>query len=242
MFNYKLTIQYDGSNYAGWQQQENAQTVQQVLDEAIQKITREKINLIGSGRTDAGVHALGQVANFRIENKLNMSRFQYSLNSILPKDISVTEICEVGENFHARFDAVSRSYLYLISKIKSPFYFCYSYFYSSDLDVLKLNKLSEQFIGEHDFTSFSKVDTDVNSMVCKVTEAKWRKIKNMFIFKIEANRFLYGMVRAIVGSILRAAKSDTGEQDLINIFSLKSRAAAGDAAPAKGLFLYKVKY
>ncbi|RJR09638.1 tRNA pseudouridine(38-40) synthase TruA [Candidatus Parcubacteria bacterium] len=242
MFNYKLTIQYDGTNYSGWQQQENAQTVQQVLDEAIQKITRQKIKLIGSGRTDSGVHALAQVANFRIENKLDVSRFLYSLNSVLPEDIAVAEICRVEEKFHARFDARSRSYLYLISKEKSPFYFRYSYFYSRDLDVLKLNKLSAQFVGEQDFTSFSKVDTEVNSKMCSVSEARWWKSKNIFIFKIEANRFLYGMVRAIVGSILRAAKSENGEEELKNIFSMKSREAAGDAAPAKGLFLYKVKY
>lgn len=242
MFNYRLTIQYDGTDYSGWQEQENALTVQQVLKESIRQLTRQEISLIGAGRTDAGVHAIGQVSNFKINRQLDLKKFAYSLNSILPPDIAVTDIVEAAEKFHSRFDARSRSYIYLISKEKSPFYFRYSYFYNQEFDLQILNKISENLLGEKDFTSFSKVDSAPDSKVCRIYEARWIKRKNLFIFKIEANRFLYGMVRAIVGSILRAARSGNGEQEIQNIFSLKNRAAAADAVPAKGLFLYKVKY
>jgi tRNA pseudouridine38-40 synthase len=237
-----MKIQYDGTNYSGWQIQENAQTVQQVISEKIQQITQQEINLIGSGRTDASVHALGQVANFKISGKLNLFKFQYSLNSILPSDIAITEMQEVSEEFHSRFSAKSRSYLYLISREKSPFYFKYSYFYNSELELEKLNKLTKYFTGEKDFTSFCKVNTEVNTKLCNVYEASWRKTKNIYLFYVEANRFLYGMVRAIVGTFLRAVKMDGGKKYIENIFLQKNRDAAADAVPAKGLFLYKIKY
>ena len=129
MKNYRLTIQYNGKNYSGWQIQPNTDTIQQQIEQAIQIITKEKINLIGSGRTDAGVHALGQVANFRIEDELNINKFQHSLNSILPTDIAITDISEVDEKFHARYDAKRRSYLYIINSMKSSFYKDVTYLY-----------------------------------------------------------------------------------------------------------------
>lgn len=242
MFNYKLLVQYDGTRYSGWQIQENALTVQQALCDSISQILQEKINLIGSGRTDAGVHALGQVANFNSENKLDEYKFKYSLNSVLPDDISVDNIERVDENFHSRFSAKRRSYIYLISTKKSPFYDRYSYTLSYNLNQEKLNELSSVLRGAHDFTSFCKVNTDVQSKLCEVYDARWRRHKNFFIFYIDANRFLYGMVRAIVGSLLKAFQSDNGKVFLQNILNLNDRSAAADSVPAKGLFLYKVKY
>src|SRR5690606_24253005 len=138
MYNYKLLIQYDGTNYAGWQIQKNAVTVQQVIADSIFKITGKKITLTGSGRTDSGVHALGQVGNFHISTQLNTYKFIYSLNSILPHDISILNIEEADEKFNARFSAKKRSYLYFISKIKSPFYNSYSFFYHDKIDINKL--------------------------------------------------------------------------------------------------------
>jgi tRNA pseudouridine38-40 synthase len=242
MFNYKLTIQYDGTNYAGWQIQDNALSVQEVICNSIKQILQEDINLIGAGRTDAGVHALGQVANFNVSQQLDLSKFKYSLNSVLPKDISITKIESVDEGFHSRFSARKRAYIYLISNQKSPFFERYSYTYFSELNPEKLNELSSTLIGVKDFTSFSKINTEVQNKICEVYEARWRGQKNLLIFYIEANRFLYGMVRAIVGSLLKAYSSEHSESYLKNILSQKDRGVAADAVPAKGLFLYKVKY
>jgi tRNA pseudouridine38-40 synthase len=242
MFNYKITIQYEGTQYAGWQIQENAPTVQEVISNSIKQILQESINLIGAGRTDAGVHALGQVASFELTRKLDLFKFKYSLNSILPFDISITNIEYVDEKFHARFNAKKRAYIYLISNQKSPFFDRYSYTLFSDFNQDKLNELSSALIGTQDFTSFSKTNTEIQNKICEVFEARWRRQKNFFIFYIEANRFLYGMVRAIVGSLLKAYSSQEGMNYFKNIFNQKDRSAAADAVPAKGLFLYKVKY
>jgi tRNA pseudouridine38-40 synthase len=237
-----MTIQYDGTKYSGWQIQENALTVQEVLTNSIEKILQEKISLIGAGRTDTGVHALGQVANFLISRELDLYRFKYSLNSVLPDDISINTIESADEKFHARFSAKKRSYIYLISNYKSPFFDRYSYNLFSELNQDKLNELSSLLLGEQDFTSFSKINPDVQNKICEVYEARWRRQKNFFIFYVEANRFLYGMVRAIVGSLLKAYSTETGTEYLRNVILQKDRNAAADAVPAKGLFLYKVKY
>jgi tRNA pseudouridine38-40 synthase len=242
MFNYKITIQYDGTKYAGWQIQENALTIQEVISSSIKKLLQEEINLIGAGRTDAGVHALGQVANFELGKELDLFKFKYSLNSVLPDDISIVNIEPVDGKFHARFSAKKRSYIYLISNQKSPFFDHYSYTLFSELNQDKLNELSSALIGTRDFTSFCKINTEVQNKICEIYEARWRRQKNYFIFYIEANRFLYGMVRAIVGSLLKAYSSEEGMNYLKNIFIQKDRNAAADAVPAKGLFLYKVKY
>jgi len=242
MFNYKLTIQYEGTDYAGWQIQENAVTIQEVISNSIRQLLQEEISLIGAGRTDAGVHALGQVANFNSSQQLDLSKFKYSLNAVLPKDISITNFETVNTDFHSRFSARRRSYIYLISNQKSPFFDRYTYTYFSDLKTEKLNDLSSIIIGVKDFTSFSKINTEVQNKICEISEARWRSQKNLLIFYIEANRFLYGMVRAIVGSLLKAYTSEDGKSYLENVILQKQRSAAADAVPAKGLFLYKVKY
>jgi len=242
MFNYKIIIQYDGTQYSGWQIQENAPTVQEAITNSIEQILQEKINLNGAGRTDTGVHALGQVANFAIGREIDLYKFKYSLNSVLQNDISITDIELVEEKFHSRFSAKKRSYIYLISNQKSPFFDRFSYTLFSEFNQDKLNELSKTLIGAKDFTSFSKTNTEVQNKVCEVYEARWRRQKNFFIFYIEANRFLYGMVRAIVGSLLKTYSSEDGISSLKNILDQKDRNAAADAVPAKGLFLYKVKY
>ncbi|MCU7491180.1 MAG: tRNA pseudouridine(38-40) synthase TruA [Bacteroidota bacterium] len=242
MQNYKLNIQYDGTRYAGWQVQENAVTVQQKVTEALETLTKEKINLIGSGRTDTGVHALGQAANFRTEKELNIYKFRHSLNAILPTDIAVSEMSFAGETFHARFDAKKRSYLYFITKDKSPFYEKYSYLYRGRLEVEKLNRLSKLFMGEHDFTSFSRKKSEVSHKRCIIYDAHWKETNGFVIFYIEANRFLHGMVRTITGTLLHAVRNDLKEAYIQDILQKRERESAGEAAPSKGLFLYKVKY
>lgn len=242
MFNYKLTLQYDGTRYSGWQIQENAVSVQEVLKNSIQKILQSEINIIGAGRTDAGVHALGQVANFTFDNELDLYKFKYSLNSVLPDDISVLEMIKVDEDFHARFSAKKRSYIYLISSQKSPFFDRYSYNYYTELHINILNELSKKIIGDKDFTSFSKNNPEVQNKNCEIFQARWRREKNLIIFYIEANRFLYGMVRAIVGSLIKIHSTEKPEEELMKIIEKRNRSAAADSVPAKGLFLYKIKY
>jgi tRNA pseudouridine38-40 synthase len=242
MNNYKLTIQYDGTNYAGWQIQAENKTIQQTITDAIKTVIGEDVNLIGSGRTDAGVHALGQVANFKIESELDVNKTKYSLNSVIPKDISVIEFDKVTGDFHARFDAISRKYLYLFIKYKSPFYepFAYRYFYNINCDYL--NRLSKNLMGLKDFTSFAKKSLENGDKTCAVYDAHWGEQKGFVLFFIEANRFLRGMVRTIVGTLLNAQKNNYDGKYIDEVLSAKNREAASEAVPAKGLFLYKVKY
>jgi tRNA pseudouridine38-40 synthase len=240
--NYKIKIQYDGTGYSGWQIQKDQITVQQKITEAIETIIKEKVNLIGSGRTDTGVHALGQIANFRTEQSLDQYKFLYSLNSVLPRDISILSLEKVNEDFHSRFDAEKRTYIYLISRYKSPFYFRYSYFYHSDIDCNRLNELSESITGKHDFTSFSKRNSDTRNKICRIYEARWKQTRGMVLFYISADRFLHGMVRAVTGTLLYAFRNNLDRSYLMRIMESKNREEAAEAVPAKGLFLYKVKY
>ncbi len=242
MNNYKMIIQYDGTNYAGWQIQENAITIQQEISNAIKIILKQDVNLIGSGRTDSGVHALGQVANFRTEKDLDLYRFQFSLNSILPDDISIISIEKVNENFHSRFDAKKRTYLYLITQFKSPFYKNYSFFYPQKIDIGRLNELSKLFIGRKNFSSFCKKKSEIKNKFCELNEILWSEKSDLIVVKISADRFLHGMVRAIVGTLLKSIKIEYPEKYIQEVFESENRELAGEAVPAKGLFLYKVEY
>ncbi len=244
MKNYKLSIQYDGSAYAGWQIQQNSNTIQEKIVNAIEIFLKEKVNLIGAGRTDAGVHALGQVANFRTENEINIRKFLYSINSILPKDISILNVEEVPISFHARFDALSRSYIYVITHVKSPFLEKYSYLYPEILkfDTGELNRISKCLLGEHDFTSFSKKNEVQIRKNCIISEIHWLKRKEKTLFYITANRFLHGMVRTIIGTIINTAEQKLDVEYILNLLDNKDRTKAAKSVPAKGLFLYKVRY
>jgi len=240
--NYRLIIQYDGTNYSGWQIQKNSQSIQQKITDAIEVLLKEKINLIGSGRTDSGVHAIGQVANFRTETEINIYRFMHSLNSVLPSDIMVSEMEEAKFEFHSRFDAKKRTYLYLLSPTRSPFYKNYSYFYPRKIDLEKLNSLIHLFLGEKDYTSFSRKNTDIENKNCNVYKAFWRKKGELVLFSIQASRYLHGMVRTVVGTLLNAQDQNDPEVFIKEIFNSQNREEAFDAVPAKGLFLYKVEY
>jgi len=244
MKNYKLKIEYNGTNFSGWQIQPNVPTVQAEITKALKQITGNEINLIGSGRTDSGVHALGQVVNFQIEDELNIRKVKHSLNLLLLKDIAISEFIEVDENFHSRFDATLRSYLYHFTNNKSPFYNEYSYHYSPifNLEIERLNEISSNILGEHDFTSFSKKNTDTENMICNISLAKWRRVKNHIIFRIDGNRFLHGMVRTIVGTVLEIAEKNKSIDEINKIVAAKNRDVAGRSVPAKGLFLLDVKY
>ncbi|MDH7604426.1 MAG: tRNA pseudouridine(38-40) synthase TruA, partial [Melioribacter sp.] len=242
--NFLLHIQYDGTNYAGWQIQRNAVTVQEKIIGAIEVILKERVNLIGSGRTDTGVHALGQAANFRTDKEIDLNKFQYSLNSILPDDISIKKIEKVHESFNARYDAKNRSYIYIFTHSKSPFFNKYSYLYPpiEKINIGRLNEMSKVFLGEHDFTSFSKVNEEIRNKICFVNEIRWRRVKDLTLFYISANRFLHGMVRTIIGTLLYASEKNLNENYLMDVLSKKDRKIARESVPAKGLFLYKVRY
>jgi len=240
--NYKIILQYDGTGYSGWQIQRGQITVQQKITESIETLIKEKINLIGSGRTDSGVHAFGQTANFRTAQEIDQQRFLYSLNSVLPRDISILKLEKADENFHARFDARKRSYFYLISKYKSPFYDKYSWFYHFKLDCSKLNHLAGSVLGKQDFSSFSRKNTDTQNKVCEIYEAHWRETRSMVVFYISADRFLHGMVRAVTGTLLFALKNNLDGEYIEQVINARNRERAAEAVPAKGLFLFKVKY
>jgi tRNA pseudouridine38-40 synthase len=240
--NYKLIIQYDGTNYSGWQIQKNSEAIQQKITEAIEVLLKEKVNLIGSGRTDSGVHAIGQAANFRTELEIDIYRFKHSLNSILPSDILVSAMEEVDPEFHARFDAKKRTYLYLITQTRSPFYKNYSYFYPRKIDIENLNSSSKYFFGENDFTSFSKKNDEIENKICTIYKAFWRKKGELILFSIQASRYLHGMVRTIVGTLLNAQDQGNPETFIREIFNSQNREEAFESVPAKGLFLYKVEY
>lgn len=242
MKNYKLIIQYDGSNYSGWQIQKNSGSVQQTISESIEVVLKEKVNLIGSGRTDSGVHAIGQVANFRTETVIDIYRFKHSLNSILPPDILVSSMEDVDFEFHSRFDAKKRTYLYLLTQTRSPFYKNYSYFYPRNIDIEKLNSLSSLFLGEKNFTSFSKKNSEIENKNCTVYKSFWRKRGELILFSIKASRYLHGMVRTIVGTLLNAQDQKDPENFINEIFNSENREDAFESVPAKGLFLYKVEY
>ncbi len=244
MRNIKLTVQYDGTPYAGWQMQKNAKTVQAVLKEKIEMLLKEEINLIGSGRTDTGVHALGQVANFQTKSDMELWKFIHSLNAVLPRTISVIDYGEMPKDFHARFDAKRRSYIYLFSLVKSPFFDKFSWLNPAmkNIDLERLNDISLVLKGEHDFTSFAKTKSETKNKVCKIYSIHWRRSRNLVIFYIEANRFLHGMVRTIIGTLLDAYSKDEPEVFIEKVLQAKDRKAASNSVKAKGLFLFKVKY
>ncbi|MAT56939.1 MAG: tRNA pseudouridine(38-40) synthase TruA [Ignavibacteriae bacterium] len=244
MFNYKIKIAYDGTNYSGWQIQQNSISVQEKIKTGIEQITGEEVNLLGSGRTDSGVHAIGQTANFHLSKVIDKGKFLHSLNSVIPHDISILDIESVHKNFNSRFDAVSRSYIYIITTSKNPFYYKYSWEINwfKNYDLSKINLLSKIFIGKKDFTSFCRKNSDVENKICDLKEFRWKKFGDKIFIYVEANRFLHGMVRTLIGTVLLAAKNNYDEELIKNIIENKDRETAGEAVPARGLFLYKVRY
>ena len=239
---YFFEIAYNGTNYHGWQRQKNASSVQQVVEEALHLLLRKQITITGSGRTDTGVHCQQQYFHLDLEKPVKTRELQYRLNSFLPKDITIKSIVRVQEDAHARFSAVLRSYEYRITVKKDPFLQDLSYYYPNPLDVEAMNEAAGLLIGKHDFEAFSKVRTDVNNFVCEITEAQWVPESDLLIFRITANRFLRGMVRAITGTLLNVGKGKWEVCQVRAVIDSLDRKKAGAAAPAHGLFLTEVKY
>ncbi|MCG8309224.1 MAG: tRNA pseudouridine(38-40) synthase TruA [Cytophagales bacterium] len=239
---YFFEISYKGTNYHGWQIQQNALSIQQVIQDRLKQLLKANVEVVGSGRTDAGVHAKQQFFHTDVEMKLDCFDFAYHMNAILPRDISILSIKKVIPEAHARFDAISRGYDYVMISQKNPFVIDEAYIYHRSIDLERLNAAAQLFLGKHNFKSFSKVKTQVNNFICEVTDAGWRKDKDRFIFHIEANRFLRGMVRAIVGTLLLVNENKLSIESLNEILSKKDRRAAGRAVPPEGLYLCKVCY
>ncbi len=243
-YKYLIELAYDGTNYHGWQIQPNGISVQEVLEKGISTLAREKIRVVGCGRTDAGVHAQYFVAHFELFQEIpSEEQWLYKLNGFLPKDIVLFNIKRTGDDFHARFSALSRSYEYHLVCQKSPFLERYAYRPPGDLDMALMNRAARHLLTYSDFTSFCKSHTDTRTNNCDVREAVWKqKDDNHLVFHITANRFLRNMVRAIVGTLLEVGKGKISEADFCQIIEEKDRRKAGPSVPGKALFLTDVRY
>lgn len=239
---YFIQLAYKGTAYHGWQRQPNGLSVQEVLENALATILRQPIAIVGSGRTDAGVHAAEQFAHFDIETPLPQNLLR-SLNSLIPPDIAVYDCFPVRPDDHARFTAISRYYQYQISRKKDPFRHELVYVFTLPLAVDRMNEAAERFLHHTDFESFSKVKTDVKTFNCQIERAFWEQKPNGdLVFHIKANRFLHGMVRAIVGTLLAVGQRRLSVADVEQIILARDRKRAGRAAPADGLSLVEVGY
>lgn len=243
MRNIKITIQYNGKNYCGWQKQPDSLGIQGNIEYAIKEITGEKVKINGSGRTDAGVHAIGQVANFKIDSKIPVNKIPDALNSKLPKDISVIDAEEVDEDFHARYSANGKIYRYLIynSRYRNPILKDISYQVKYDLDFEKMKKEAESLLGTHDFCGFMGSGSSVKDTIRTIRSVKIEKEGNLIIFEFEGNGFLYNMVRILSGTLIDIGRGKITES-MEEIIKSKNRSNAGHTAPAHALFLKKVFY
>lgn len=239
---YFIELSYNGSAYHGWQNQPNAISVQQVLEEALATLLQSKTEIVGAGRTDTGVHASQMFAHFDFDNEIDTPNLVYKLNSFLPNDIAISDVFRVKEDSHARFDALSRTYLYKISTIKNVFNTDFAYRLQLPLDVEKMNEACKILFIYNDFQCFSKSNTDVKTYNCTITKAEWFKDNDEIIFLITADRFLRNMVRAIVGTMINIGLGKIKVDDLHEIIKSKNRSEAGYSVPAHGLYLTQIVY
>lgn len=242
---YFLELSYKGTAYHGWQVQPNAITVQEVLDKALTTLLRQKIETLGCGRTDSGVHATQFFAHFDCFDQIDNSgatKLINSLNSILPFDIAAKRIIQVAANAHARFDAVQRAYEYHIHYDKNPFKRDYSWLFKDELNVGAMNLAARELLNYDDFSCFSKSNTQVFTNNCSISKALWEDHGDGLTFKIAADRFLRNMVRAIVGTLIEIGKEKMPANAIHHILASKNRSMAGTSVPACGLYLTKVEY
>ena len=242
MRNIKLTIEYDGTDYLGWQLQAEGRTIQGEIEEAILKLTGEKSRIHGSGRTDAGVHALAQAANFATGSPLPCETIRSGLNSYLPHDIRIMNAENVPASFHARKDALEKVYEYTVlnRKVSSPLRKRYAYFYTYPLDIPAMEEAAARLVGQHDFRSFAASNLDIESTVRRITALGLRKYGDELVFRASANGFLRHMVRYIVGTLLEIGRGRRASDDIANM--LQGSMKAGPVAPPHGLCLMSVRY
>lgn len=238
---YFIELAYKGTQYSGFQIQKNTATIQGEVEKALQTLFRKKITLTGSSRTDAGVHALQNFFHFDDDNLISEKEL-YHLNAILPQDIALKNIFKMGDNCHCRFDAIAREYKYYIYQNKNPFYIDRAWFYPYKLNVDLLKQSAEAILQYTDFTSFSKRNTQVNNFLCHIQYSSWEEQDDFLIYTIRANRFLRGMVRGLVGTMLRVARKKILLQEFKNVIKAKDCTLADFSTPPQGLFLVKVIY
>jgi len=242
MQKYFLSVAYKGTDYHGWQKQPNAMTVQEEIETALSTLLRMETNILGSGRTDAGVHATNQVFQLEVSDDTNIKEIVYRLNKMLPAAISIRNFQEVTNAAHARFDATMRSYEYHLTSKKNPFEAGMSYLFVQPLNFELMNKAASALKEFTDFESFSRIKTDVNTFNCEIFDAIWKPHDDIWVFHISANRFLRGMVRAVVGTLLEVGLGNITITDFKKIIAAKDRKLAGRSVPAAGLFLTAVTY
>lgn len=243
MKRYFIYLSYNGENYCGWQVQPNGISVQGTIENALATLLRTPTPIVGAGRTDAGVHARMMTAHFdNGQDNLDLVLLANKLNSILPKDIAIHKIVQVKEDAHARFDAVSRLYRYYITTKKDPFLHHLKYKVHGELDMEMMNACANILLEYEDFTSFSKLHTDVKTNNCKIMHAQWEKHGDDYVFTIKANRFLRNMVRSIVGTLLEAGRGKLDEKGIRSIIEAKNRCEAGTSVPGHALFLEEIEY
>ena len=243
--NFKLTIQYLGTPYNGWQYQPNRPTVQGEIESAFIKIlhkNKQNINLIGSGRTDSGVHAIGQIANIIINTDLSSNDLKNALNANLSNNIFIKSCEEVNLDFHSRFSAIKRSYFYKISQKYSPFLNNREWFNESSLDLDLLDYSAKSILGNHDFTLLSKFNPDLKNRECVIHESYWSFVDNKLIYNITSNRFLHHMVRYIVGTMIEVAKQNILMDNFLDLLNNRESGCPIFRAPSDGLYLNKVYY
>jgi tRNA pseudouridine38-40 synthase len=236
-------VEYDGTDYLGFQVQAQGATIQGEIEHALAAVTREEIRVIGAGRTDAGVHAQGQVITFSTAWRHPVEELQHALNAVLPKDIAVHELRPVARGFHPRFDAASREYRYTVFNrpLRSPLAWRFAYHFPRPLDVAAMNEAAGVLIGSHDFASFGRAPQGDNT-VRVVYQARWTQEEPFVYFDIVANAFLYRMVRSLVGTLLLVGTGELSSEEFEEIFRFADRDRAGQVAPAHGLCLIRVNY
>jgi tRNA pseudouridine38-40 synthase len=241
MKRYFIEVCYDGAGFGGFQIQQNQQTIQGALENAMSILFRQSIPLTGASRTDAGVHALQNFFHFDTDIEI-IAKHIYNLNALLPNSIVVNDIYIVPNNAHCRFDAIKRAYLYKIHTIKSPFLEGRSWYYPFPLDILAMQQAANALLNYTDFESFSKKNTTVNTFDCKITKAKWLQEGTIITFNIDSNRFLRGMIRGLVGTMLQVGRGQTSLEGFNEIIRLKNEQNVDFSTPAHGLYLSEIEY
>ncbi|MBM4054870.1 MAG: tRNA pseudouridine(38-40) synthase TruA [Planctomycetes bacterium] len=242
--NVRLLIEYEGTNYSGWQWQKNTKTVQETLTDAIRKVLQEDVKIHGAGRTDAGVHALGQVANFETHSKIPAKQLLRAINSYLPHDITIKEVSDIEDSFHAQYSAKSKIYQYTLLNdwIRTSLNRNFCHVYGFPLDMSKMIMAARCLIGTHDFTSFTTKAFADKNRIRTIKNLEIRKEGKYIYFLVEADGFLYKMVRTIVGTLLEVGRERMDVSHIKNLLMTKKRKLAGPVVPAKGLCLKEVKY
>ncbi len=238
---YFLEVSYKGTNYSGFQVQQNAITVQSQIEKALHTFFKQAISLTGSSRTDAGVHALQNFFHFDADIDM-MGKQLYNINAILPQDIVLKAIFSVPDNAHCRFDAISREYKYFIYNAKNPFLADRAWFYPYTLDMAQLNLAAQKLVGTRDFSSFSKKNTQVRNFICSIEHSQWTIEDGYIVYQVKGNRFLRGMVRGLVGTMIRVGRGLISLDTFESIIQAKDASRADFTTPAHGLFLTVVNY